>query len=267
MKRPAFQFYPGDWLKDLNLRRCSAAARGVWIDILCLMHDSDEYGVLRWPLKEIAQATGASIAHVKELADKGVLRGSDKQLTQPYVYVPRSGRRNGPPVTLIDSQEGPIWYSARMVRDEYVRTIRGDSSRFSAPIGDAPTESPKGAPKPPFGDGSSSSSSTSVIKTDPLPPKPRRKNPEVPWPSDFSLTDELRAYAEQHLPSVDALGLFEQFHNQALAKAWKYADWARAWQTYVRNCAPNSGHWAAGQYPKRSTGEPMMFGGEVVKWQ
>ena len=51
MKRPSFQFYVADWRLDQKLRRCSPAARGVWIDILCLLHDSDEqYGVLRWPL-------------------------------------------------------------------------------------------------------------------------------------------------------------------------------------------------------------------------
>ena len=66
MKRPSFQFYPGDWQSDLKLRRCSAAARGVWIDILCALHDSDDgYGLLRWPLKEIASTVGANMAHVR----------------------------------------------------------------------------------------------------------------------------------------------------------------------------------------------------------
>lgn len=150
MKRPAFQFYPGDWQRNANLRRCSPAARGVWVDVMCLMHDSDEYGVLRWPLKEIAQACGASMAHVRELVDKSVLKGSDKAAIEAYVYVPRSGRKDGDPVTLLDTQPGPIWYSSRMVKDEYVRTIRGESSRFSEP--------PKDAPKPPKGDGSTSAS-------------------------------------------------------------------------------------------------------------
>lgn len=154
MKRPAFQFYPGDWQRNANLRRCSPAARGVWVDVMCLMHDSDEYGVLRWPLKEIAQAAGASMAHVRELVDKAVLKGSDKTAIEAYVYVPRSGRKDGDPVTLLGAQPGPLWYSSRMVKDEYVRTIRGESSRFS--------ETPKDSPKPPKGDGSTSASATAV---------------------------------------------------------------------------------------------------------
>ena len=46
MKLPAFQFYPGDWRKDPNLCRCSHAAKGVWIDMICLMHETEERGVL-----------------------------------------------------------------------------------------------------------------------------------------------------------------------------------------------------------------------------
>lgn len=157
MKRPAFQFYPADWRKDANLRRCSPAARGVWMDVLCVLHDSDEYGIVRWPLKELASAAGASIAHLKELAEKRVIKGGDKGAVEALIYTPRHGRRDGEPVTLIPAQDGPLWFSARFVRDEYVRTVRGESSRFGADKGDAP----KDAPKPPFGDGSSTSSSSS----------------------------------------------------------------------------------------------------------
>lgn len=163
MKRPSFQFYPGDWQRNANLRRCSPAARGVWMDIMCLMHDSDEYGVLRWPLKEIAQAAGAAISNVRELVDKAVLKGIDKGTCEPFVYTPRSGRKDGEPVPLVPAQPGPIWYSSRMVKDEYVRTIRGESSRFGGESGEAPKRPPKHSPKPTFGDGSSSASATAVL--------------------------------------------------------------------------------------------------------
>ena len=45
-KLPAFQFYPGDWMKDPSLRSCSLPARGLWIDLLCLMHESPVRGFL-----------------------------------------------------------------------------------------------------------------------------------------------------------------------------------------------------------------------------
>lgn len=166
LRRPSFQFYPGDWTGNSNLRRCTHAERGAWLDIMCLMHDQEEYGVLRWSMKEIAQAAGCSLSLIKGLASKGVLKGDDKALAEAYVYTPRSGRKNGEPVTLIHTQAGPIWYSSRMVKDEYVRTNRGETSRFGVGKDEAPKEAPEQAsnpsPKPPFGDGSSSSSSSSI---------------------------------------------------------------------------------------------------------
>lgn len=164
MRRPSFQFYPADWRNNANLRRCSPAARGIWVDVMCVLHDSDEYGVVRWPLVDLANSANAPIKLVRELVEKSVLKGGDKALDPPFIYVPRSGRKNGAPVTLLPTQAGPIWYSSRMVKDEYVRTIRGESTRFGDGNGDAPDTSPN----PPFGDGStSSSSSTPTVSSDP----------------------------------------------------------------------------------------------------
>lgn len=160
-KRPSFQFYPGDWKSNANLRRCSPAARGVWMDVLGVLHDSDEYGVVRWPLKELARAAGAAMPHVKELVEKFVLKGSDS-LIEAFIYTPRSGRRDGAPVTLIPAQQGPIWFSSRMVKDEYVRLVRGEGgkdTRFGAD-----NDASNTSPKPGKGDGASSSSSSPSSK-------------------------------------------------------------------------------------------------------
>jgi uncharacterized phage protein (TIGR02220 family) len=53
-------------MKDANLRRCSAEEKGVWIDMLCLMFECDDRGVLAssgvaWSDKEIAQAIGGDL--------------------------------------------------------------------------------------------------------------------------------------------------------------------------------------------------------------
>jgi len=170
VNRPSFQFYTKDWRSNSKLRRCSPAARGVWVDVLCALHDSDDYGIARYPLKELASEVGASMAHVRELVAKDVLKGSDSALDEAFIYVPRSGRKDGDPVTLVPTQAGPIWYSSRMVKDEYIRTVRGESTRFGEGEGDTPKKAPKAAPIPPFGDGSSTASATAVKE----PPSPRR---------------------------------------------------------------------------------------------
>lgn len=40
------QFYPRDWLSDMDLRRCSVEARGLWIDMLCGMTQGRDFGRL-----------------------------------------------------------------------------------------------------------------------------------------------------------------------------------------------------------------------------
>lgn len=133
MRRPSFQFYPGDWTGNSNLKRCTLAEKGAWLEVMCLMHDQPEYGVLRWRLKDITDSVPhCTQAMLRSLIAKGVMKGSDEEFTEPFVYTPRSGRKDGPPVTLIVAQQGPLWYSSRMVRDEYVRVYAGAATRFGA---------------------------------------------------------------------------------------------------------------------------------------
>ena len=81
-KLPAFMFYPGDWQKDPCLRRCSKAAKGVWMDMLCLLFECPVRGVFvdasgkPWSDEEIAEAIGgdigANLGYIAELVSKGV---------------------------------------------------------------------------------------------------------------------------------------------------------------------------------------------------
>jgi hypothetical protein len=168
MKRPSFQFYPADWKNNSKLRRCSEAARGAWVDILCLLHDSDEYGVCRWPLAELARAAGVPLKLAKELAAKDVLKGADKSAAS-YIYVPRHAGKDGDPVTLVESSDAPCWYCSRFVRDEWVRQRRGQSTQFTTD-NQPPKQTPKAGIGERQGDGptsSSTSTSTSTTNTNP----------------------------------------------------------------------------------------------------
>jgi hypothetical protein len=80
-KRPFMKFYPADWRSDPALRMCSAAARGVWIDMLCIMHEAEPCGFLSVngkPLtpKQLATVINMPLAEVEaaleELDDAGV---------------------------------------------------------------------------------------------------------------------------------------------------------------------------------------------------
>lgn len=45
-KNPWFKFFPSDWRADPKLRTCSLAARGLWVELLCIMHEATPRGHL-----------------------------------------------------------------------------------------------------------------------------------------------------------------------------------------------------------------------------
>lgn len=76
------KFYWSDWLADAGLRRSSFAAKGLWIDMLCIAAQSDPIGYLtvkKVPLSvnDIARMCGGSEPEVRalitELEGNGVL--------------------------------------------------------------------------------------------------------------------------------------------------------------------------------------------------
>lgn len=75
MKRPAFLFYVGDWMKDPAVRMCSPAARGIWIDAICAMYERDDGGRLSGTYEQLAQVCHATPVQmreaVRELRDTG----------------------------------------------------------------------------------------------------------------------------------------------------------------------------------------------------
>ena len=75
------KFYPSDWRGDAGLRGCTFAARGLWIDLICIMHEATPYGHLLIHGKppsyyRIAQVIGADRKQVKrmmlQLKNRGV---------------------------------------------------------------------------------------------------------------------------------------------------------------------------------------------------
>lgn len=104
-KRPSFQFYPADWLRDTALRTCSEGARGVWMDMLCYMHEGYPYGHLKVNCKVILSPTLARMVGCAEPVLEGYLA---ELRSAGVVQVDRDG----------------CYYSKRMVRDEIVREAR-----------------------------------------------------------------------------------------------------------------------------------------------
>ncbi|QMU30498.1 hypothetical protein [Adhaeribacter radiodurans] len=104
-KRPSFQFYPSDWLRDTALRTCSITARGLWMDMLCFMHEGSPYGYLRVNQKIIQPG---QLAVMVGLPLKDTIKCL-QELEVAGVY---------------SKDESGAIYSRRMIKDEYLRNIR-----------------------------------------------------------------------------------------------------------------------------------------------
>jgi hypothetical protein len=105
MKRPSFQFYPSDWLRDTALRSCSTGARGLWMDMICFMHEGSPYGHLKVGDKVILAFNLSRM--VGETLE--VVEGWLDELSTAGVY---------------ETTEEGVIYSKRMIRDENLRQIR-----------------------------------------------------------------------------------------------------------------------------------------------
>lgn len=112
MKRPSYQWYPGDWKRDPGLQAASFEARALWREMLDLMHDGNPYGHLTAPnglpltAKELASSCRISAARVhrylEELEKWGVFSRT----------------------------ESGVIYSRRMVKDEALRQTRAECGKL-----------------------------------------------------------------------------------------------------------------------------------------
>jgi hypothetical protein len=89
-KQPWFKFYPQDWRGDAKLRMCSIGARGLWTEMLCLMHEAEPYGYLlingnSVNPRQLAALAGVAqpecMKYMLELASAGVYSIDDETKT------------------------------------------------------------------------------------------------------------------------------------------------------------------------------------------
>ncbi len=159
MKRPSFQFYPSDWLRDTALRSCSTGARGLWIDMICFMHEGSPYGYLK-------------------VADKVILPSNLARMVGESIEVVADWLIELQEAGVYDMDNGAI-FSRRMIRDEELRQKRAEGGKLGGnpnlKVNHKVIQEDKQKPTP-----SSSSSSTSS------PSKKKDSATSVACPPDVS---------------------------------------------------------------------------------
>jgi hypothetical protein len=220
MKRPSFQFYPADWRKDPGVQSLSYHDRGVWFEIICLLHESEERGKLLLngkPMPEDALAR---------------LLGLDKQkLNQTLSILIEFG------VAQRCEETGALM-NRRMVRDETLSRIRAEAGKMGGnpfllnqKSKQKPTTPLIQIPTP------SSSSSTSVNEDKRTPPRPKPSKPTI---------EEVMAFAESlGLPASDGEATYYKWEGNG----WKNgSNPVKDWKATIRS-------WKAGGFlPSQKNG-------------
>ena len=219
----------------MALQSCSVAARGLWVDMLCIAHECEPYGHLTVNGKamtaaQIGRHTGLTQREaeklLQELADAGVSSATE---------------------------EGVI-FSRRMVRDEEVRNRRAEGGKAGSEHGIKGAEhgskggrppKPRGVSEPPLEPPPSSSSSSSTSVDTPSSPQGGQ-----PLLGLKAWIEAVRLRGEKPIPAghpvyayADRVGIPREF----LALAWRvfrttytggrsrkrYRDWRQVFQNAV----------------------------------
>lgn len=115
-KRPAFQWYPADWKKDLGVQACSIGARGLWLEMLGIMHWARPYGYL--------------VLNGQPLNDESAARMCGVEL-KDYRTLLAELETAGVPSRTPES----VLFSRRLVRDERNRLARASGGPKGAEHG------------------------------------------------------------------------------------------------------------------------------------
>lgn len=111
-RKPWRKFYPQDWRADHLLRQCSPAARGVWIDLLCIAWMSHQEGYLVNP-DGSAMDTGQIAKSIGE---------QPAVVTRAIEELERTGT--------VSRSESGILYSRRIVREVEASELASRNGRL-----------------------------------------------------------------------------------------------------------------------------------------
>ncbi len=256
MKRPSFQFYPADWRSDAGLKLCSLQARGLWIEMICIMHAAEPYGHLcaaGRPLdaRDLARLVGESERDVKRMLD---------ELTRNNVCSLSDG----------------AFVSRRMVRDEALRDVRANGGKAGSEFGHLGAEHGKkggrprkttGDKKPPLNPPPSSSSSSSSSNT-PSPPKGAFEDFWECWPKNDRKQDKAKCSEKWKREGLDTVAEAIVADVTAKKHSQKWRDgFIEAPMVYLNNRRWEDGSASAATGPKRGTDEYAALHKSAEWWR
>jgi hypothetical protein len=274
MKLPAIQFYPGDWHKDQGVQALDLLQRGAWFELLLMMHDSDERGVL---LVNGAPMPDAVIARRLGLDNQS----ANQILTTLLTYGVASRRE----------PDGAL-FCRRMVKDENLRQVRtaagkkgGNPRLLNQTANQTLTTGDKQIPTPSFSSSITSSIEEREVAVATAPALPIEKvlkeksakepaNAQKKGPAAPPTLAEVQAYAaDQHPASPDAQTEAAAFCDHYESNGWRVSgktpmvSWRAAFRSWMRRRAQfqaTGSHGSGPPAPTRARTSPKPL--DSTRW-
>ncbi len=236
MADPWVKFYTGDWRSDPALKICSLAARGLWIEMICLMHEAHPYGHL---LVNGLSPTDTQL---------GVLVGAAPEQIAAMLGELESA-------AVFSRTRAGVIYSRKLTR----MAKKAATARNNGRLGGNPTLGNKrGNPSSDKGEDNGglktqipeARSQKKEREANASPKKGSRLSPDWVLPGDWG-----DWAISQGLPEMAVRREADRFRDYWLAKAGSggvMLDWQATWRNWVRRALDNLPKSA----PSRSTAEP-----------
>lgn len=215
MSDPWLKFYTNDWVSDPKLRMCSLAARGLWIEMICVMHEAEPYGHL---LVSGISPTDAQLA---------VLVG-----TPPDQIPELIGELEQ--VGVFSRTRKSVIYSRKMTRDHKKAVTAKKNGRNGGNPSLCKTREKIPSDNPPLNP-----------RDKPQKPEARSQNKKETKVSQKRKTrireDSVISQRQFEIAAGEGHGLeeakaqFERFKSSNLASGRTYVDWDAAWRNWLRS--------------------------------
>lgn len=203
------RWYFPDWLSDPGLRASSLAARGLWMDLLCIAaaNKGKDHGFIiiggriAGPA-EIARMVGSTSDEVSSLLSELEQNGVFSRDRRKAIYCRRMVRAEK------NRSNGRLGGNPNFVKNKENQKSVGEEPK---PLIPNPVPEPK-------------------------PKKVARPPSRSRLPADFAISPEMYDYAEAAGFADEKIGtMFGAFCDHHRSRGNSMADWAAAWRTWVRN--------------------------------
>ena len=245
-RQPWMKWYARDWRGDGALRMCSFAARGLWADLISLMHDEGEpYGHL---LINGSVPTATQIARI--------LGGTPREIDVLLSELRAAG--------VCSISEGGAVVCRRMVRDK----AKAEADRINGKRGGNPSlfDKEKGGVNPPDKPTDKAQKPDTRYQNPPKPPKGGAVEPEgfEAWYAIFPRKEARRGAAKAYaaaLKRATAEQLLDGAKRYAAARAGQDAKFTKLPATWLNNDC-----WLDQTAQEAPAGTPIADA-ETARWQ